>query len=162
MRSSSCKTGKGAYWSTNDAGYKALFAGARAHPETQCLLDPCLELTCWAHARRKCFDVFQASQSPIAQEALNRIAVLYALETEGRELTADERQQLRAEKSLPLLSALHDWLQETRLRTAPNSAIDYSLKRWLALTRYAQTGDLPIDNNPVENSIRPIALGKKN
>jgi transposase len=102
----------------------------------------------------------------VAQEALNRIAVLYALEAEGRHLTSDDRQRLRSEKSLPILTALHDWLQQTRLRTAPNSAtakaIDYSLKRWAALTRYAETGDLPIDNNPVENSIRPIALGKKN
>jgi transposase len=92
--------------------------------------------------------------------------VLYAIEAEGQGLTTAERQRLRAKKSLPLLSALHDWLQQTRLRTAPNSAtakaIDYSLKRWIALTRYAETGDLPIDNNPVENSIRPIALGKKN
>jgi transposase len=147
-------------------GYKALFTKARAHPETQRRLDPCIELACWAHARRKFFDLFQASQSPIAQEALNRIAQLYAIEAEGRDLAADERQRLRAKNSLPLLSALHDWLQQTRLRTAPNSAtakaIDYSLKRWAALTRYAETGDLPIDNNPVENGIRPIALGKKN
>jgi transposase len=123
-------------------------------------------LACWAHARRKFFDLFQASQSPVAQEALKRIAVLYTIEAEGREMAVDERQRLRAEKSLPLLSALHDWLQQTRLSTAPNSAtakaIDYSLKRWTALTRYAESGDLPIDNNPVENSIRPIALGKKN
>jgi transposase len=148
------------------AGYKALFAAARAHPKDQRLIEPCFELACWAHARRKFFDLFQASQSPVAQEALNRIAGLYAIEAEGRGLTADERQRLRAEKSRPLLSALHDWLQQTRLRTAPNTttakAIDYSLKRWVALTRYAETGDLPIDNNPVENSIRPIALGKKN
>jgi hypothetical protein len=93
-------------------------------------------------------------------------AVLYTNAAEGRELTADERGRLRAEKSLPLLSALHDWLQQTRLSTAPNTAtakaVDYSLKRWAALTRYAESGDLPIDNNPVENSIRPIALGKKN
>ena len=97
---------------------------------------------------------------------MNRIALLYAIEAEGRELTVDQRQYLRTEKSLPALAALHDWLQQTRLRTAPNSAtikaIDYRLKRWGALTRYAETGDLPIDNNPVENSIRPIALGKKN
>lgn len=148
------------------AGYKALFAAARVHPKDQRLIEPCFELACWAHARRKFFDLFQASQSPVAQEALNRIAGLYAIEAEGRELTADGRQRLRAEKSRPLLSALHDWLQQTRLRTAPNTttakAIDYSLKRWAALTRYAETGDLPIDNNPVENSIRPIALGKKN
>lgn len=94
------------------------------------------------------------------------MAVLYAIEAEGRELSTGERQRLRAEKSRPLLSAMHDWLQQTRLCTAPNTgtakALDYSLKRWAALTRYAQTGDLPIDNNPVENCIRPIALGKKN
>jgi len=120
----------------------------------------------WAHARRKFFDLFQASQSPIAQEALNRIAVLYAVEAEGRDLTPAERQALRVQKSLPTLAGLHNWLQRTRIHTAPNSAtakaIDYSLKRWAALTRYAETGDLPIDNNLIENSIRPIALGKKN
>jgi transposase len=148
------------------AGYKALFAATRAHPQSQRLLEPCIELACLAHARRKFFDLFQASQSPIAQEALNRIAKLYAVEAQARDVSTDERKQLRTEKSLPLLTALHDWLQQTRLRTAPNSAtakaIDYSLKRWAALSRYAETGDLPIDNNPVENCIRPIALGKKN
>jgi len=147
-------------------GYKALFAAARAHPQSQRLLEPCIELGCKAHARRKFFDLLQASQSPIAQEALNRIAKLYAVEAEARELSTAERKQLRAEKSLPELAALHDWLQQTRLRTAPGTAtakaIDYSLKRWIALSRYAETGDLPIDNNPVENAIRPIALGKKN
>ena len=147
-------------------GYKALFAAARAHPGTQRLLEPCTELACWAHARRKFFDLLQASQSPVAQEALHRIGALYAIEAEGRDMSTEERHSLRAVKSLPALANLHDWLQQTRLRTAPNSAtikaIDYSLKRWAALKRYAETGDLPIDNNPIENSIRPIALGKKN
>jgi hypothetical protein len=143
-----------------------LFATARAHPETRLLLEPCIELACWTHARRKFFDLFQASQSPVAQAALQRIGALYAIEAEGRDMSTDERQRLRAEKSQPALAELHDWLQKTRLQMAPNSAtakaIDYSLKRWPALTRYAETGNLPIDNNPVENSIRPIALGKKN
>ena len=147
-------------------GYKALFAAARAHPETQSLIEPCIELACWAHARRKFFDLFQASQSSVAQEALQRIAVLYAIETEGQGMSTAERQRLRTEKSRPALADLHAWLQRTRIHTAPNSAtakaIDYSLKRWAALIRYAETGDLPIDNNPIENSIRPIALGKKN
>jgi len=89
------------------AGYKALFAAARAHPEPQRLIEPCVELACWAHARRKFFDLFHASQSPIAHEALNRIATLYAVEADGREMTADERQRLRAERSLPALVALH-------------------------------------------------------
>ncbi len=129
-------------------GYKALFAAARAHPEIGRPLEPCIELACWAHARRKFFDLFQASESPVAKEALKRIAELYAIEAEGRELTTDERQRLRAEKSLPVLTDLHDGLQQTRLSIAPNGAtakaIDYSLKRWAALRRYAETGDLPI------------------
>lgn len=147
-------------------GYKALFAPVRKHPESQCPLAPCIELACLAHARRKFFDLAQTSQSPVAEEALKRIAMLYAVEAQAHDFSTDERKQLRADKSLPTLAALHDWLQQTRLRTAPNTAtakaIDYSLKRWAALTRYAETGDLPIDNNPVENCIRPIALGKKN
>ena len=147
-------------------GYKALFATARSHPDSQRLLAPCIELACWAHARRKFFDLFLASQSPIADFALRRIAELYAIEAEGKDMTLIERQRLRQEKSSLALAQFYDWLQQTRLKTAPNStttkAIDYSLKRWPALTRYAETGDLPIDNNPVENSIRPIALGKKN
>jgi len=123
------------------AGYKALFAAARAHPEDQRLIEPCVELACWAHARRKFFDLFQVSQSPVAQEALRRIAVLYTIDAEGQGLSTAERQRLRSEKTLPALADLHDWLQQTRLTTAPNSAtskaIDYSLKRWAALSRYA-------------------------
>jgi len=145
-------------------GYKALFAKARSHPEHQHLIAPCIELACWAHARRKFYDLFQANQSPMAEETLRRIAVLYAIEAEGRDMPPNARKALRAEKSLPALVALHDWLHQARLKTAPNTAaikaIDYSLKRWAALIGYAETGDLPIDNNPVENSIRPIALGK--
>lgn len=137
-----------------------------AHPDSQRPLEPCIEVGGGAHARRKFFDLFQARQRPVAQEALSRIAVLSAIEAEGRELTPDERQRLRAEKSVPILTAVHGGLPQTRRRTAPNTAtaqaIDYSLKRWAALTRYAETGDLPIDNNPVENAIRPIALGPKN
>lgn len=141
------------------SGYKALFIPDGRN-------EACIELGCLAHARRKFFDLHKANQSPMALAALNRIADLYAIEAEGKDLDSEARKRLRAEKSLPLLSALHDWLQQTRLRTAPNTAtikaIDYSLKRWAALTRYADTGHLPIDNNPVENCIRPIALGKKN
>jgi transposase len=73
---------------------------------------------------------------------------------------------MRQEQSQLILDALHRWLQDTRINTANGGAsakaIDYTLKRWAALIRYAKTGHLPIDNNPVENTIRPIALGKKN
>lgn len=139
-------------------GYKALFAG-----DSQ---TACIELGCWAHVRRKFFDLHQANGSPMALAALERIGLLYAVEAAGRGLDSEARKQLRVDRSQPVLEALHDWLHQTRLRTAPNTgaakAIDYALKRWPALVRYAETGDLPIDNNPVENSIRPIALGKKN
>jgi len=144
------------------AGYKALFTDT----------GNCIELACLAHARRKFFDLHKANQypqghkSPMAWEALQRISVLYAIETEGKDLEIAARQQLRAEKSQPELHALHDWLVQTRSGTASGGAsakaLDYSLKRWPALVRYAETGHLPIDNNPVENCIRPIAVGKKN
>ncbi|POZ51292.1 IS66 family transposase [Methylovulum psychrotolerans] len=142
------------------AGYKALFTDTGV----------CTELACFAHARRKFFDLHQANQypqghkSPMAWEALQRISVLYAVEAEGKALGIAARQQLRAEKSQPQLRAFHDWLLKTRTVTAPGGAsakaLDYTLKRWPALVRYAETGHLPIDNNPVENCIRPIALGK--
>ena len=139
-------------------GYKALFTTARQ--------DPCIELGCWAHARRKFFDLHQANASSMALEALTRIGQLYRIEQQGKALSIDARQQLRLEQSQPALKALHEWLIQTRLKTANGGgsakALDYTLKRWNSLIRYAETGHLPIDNNPVENTIRPIALGKKN
>ncbi len=140
-------------------GYKALFTNT-ANGEA------CIELACLAHARRKFFDLYQANQSPMAWEALQRIGALYAIEAEAKTLSIKARQQLRAEKSLPQLQAFHEWLIQTRVGTAHGGAsakaLDYTLKRWPALVRYAETGYLPIDNNPVENCIRSIALGKKN
>jgi transposase len=136
------------------AGYKALFAAGVT------------ELGCFAHARRKFFDLYAANQSPIAAEALARIGELYAVENQGRALDAEARRRLREQQAKPRLAALFEWLWQTRRQVADGSAtakaIDYSLKRWEALIRYADAGDLPIDNNPVENAIRPIAIGKKN
>ncbi|MDQ1316303.1 MAG: transposase [Pseudomonadota bacterium] len=135
-------------------GYKALF--------TQGVT----ELGCLAHARRKFFDLNAAQANPIAQEALARIAALYAIEAQGRDMTVEQRTALRQEQVQPQLQALHDWLLKTRVNVANGGgtakAIDYSLKRWVAFSRYATDGRLPIDNNPVENTIRPIAIGKKN
>lgn len=136
------------------AGYKALFANGVT------------ELGCLAHARRKFFDLDAAQANPIAREALVRIAALYAIEAAGREMTLDARTELRRDQALPVLESMHDWLRLTRVSVAPGGgtarAIDYSLRRWQALSRYATDGRLPIDNNPVENIIRPIAIGKKN
>ncbi|MDP1950081.1 MAG: transposase, partial [Nitrosomonas sp.] len=112
-------------------------------------------------------DLHQANASAVAFEALQRIGELYAVEAEGKELSAEARQQLHAEKSIPILQSLHHWLLQTRFHTADGGggtarAIDYTLKRWQSLIRYAGSGHLPIDNNPVENTIRPSAIGKKN
>lgn len=136
------------------AGYKGLFKSGIT------------ELGCWAHARRKFFELHAANASPIAQEALERIGQLYEIERRGREMSCAEREALRRSETWPVLDALFEWLWQTRRTVADGSgtakAMDYSLKRWEALTRYAHTGDAPIDNNPVENAIRPIAIGKKN
>jgi transposase len=147
-------------------GYKALFAAVREHPESKRKLDPCIELACFAHARRKFFDLYQANQSPMAYAALKQIADLYAIESQTKELSIEQRQSVRREKAKPLLDELHTWLLETLARTAPGGAsakaLSYALKRWPALIRYADTGHLPIDNNLTENCIRPITLGRKN
>jgi transposase len=135
-------------------GYKALFAAG------------IIELGCLAHARRKYFDLNAAQPNAIAQQALARIGELYAIEAQGRGLSIEARAQLRQEQAQPRLAALREWLINTRLSVAEGSgtakAIDYSLNRWPALCRYADSGHLPIDNNPVENDIRPIAIGKRN
>ena len=137
------------------AGYKALFAAGGV-----------IEQGCLVHARRKFFDLNAAQPNPIAVSALNQIAALYAIEAEGREMSIEDRAELRRTRSQPKLVAMHDWLILTRQGVADGSstarAIDYSLRRWPALSRYATAGNLPIDNNPVENNIRPIAIGKKN
>ena len=136
------------------AGYKALFGA------------DIIELACLAHARRKFFELDAAHANAIAREALARIGELYAIEAEGRGLTIEARALLRHTGAQPRLAALHAWLLNTRLSIADGSgtanALDYSLKRWPALCRYATAGHLPIDNNLLENDIRPIALGKKN
>ena len=124
------------------------------------------EQACLAHARRKFFDLQATGGHPVAEEALARIARLYAVEAETRGRPIAERARLRAERAQPELQALHDWLLALRPGIANGSglgkAIDYMLRRWPAFARYAKTGDLAIDNNAVENSIRPIALGRRN
>jgi transposase len=136
------------------AGYKALFA------------DDVTELACLAHVRRKFFELHAANGSPVAAEALQRIAALYAIEQQAKDMNADERMRMRQEHAQPALGALHAWLLGMQTVVATGSgtgkAIEHALMRWPALVRYAESGTLPIDNNAVENAIRPIAIGKKN
>lgn len=138
------------------AGYKAMFNSNGDGPIT--------ELACWAHARRKFHDLHAANGSPTAREAIERIAQLYAIERQAAELDDQARQKLRQTHAVPILNDLHAWLTSiaTVGGTALQKAINYTLKRWAALTRYVESGQYPIDNNPIENAIRPIAIGKKN
>ena len=136
------------------AGYKAL------------VQQGVTELACLAHCRRKFFDLHAAGGHPVAAEALRRIGELYAIEAQSHDETVPARLARRQQEALPRLLALREWLIAQRLKTANGSglarAIDYSLKRWPALIRYVDSGHLPIDNNLVENAIRPITLGRRN
>ncbi len=146
---------KGTLHADGYAGFNALF-------EQRSIV----EAACWAHVRRKFFDVHEANGSPIAKEALDRIGALYGVEAEARGKPPDERRRLRQERSKPLLDALHDWLSSTRPKLSQKTdlaaAIRYTLSRWKALTRFVADGRLEIDNNAAERSIRPLALGRKN
>lgn len=121
---------------------------------------------CLAHARRKFDELVKANASVVAGQAIQRIAWLYKIEADARALTAGQRLQMRQERSQPLWDELHVWLQLERTRVPDGSAIakaiDYSLNHWAGLGRYLLDGDVPIDNNHVENRIRPWALGRRN
>jgi transposase len=136
------------------AGYKASFSQGIT------------EIGCMAHARRKFYDLHAATQSQIAAQALAQIARLYDIERQAKDLDDRQRLQLRQEQAKPILDVWHRWLLGQRQKVPDGSAtakaIDYSLKRWDALIRYCEDGAVPIDNNRVENQIRPWALGRSN
>ncbi|MGH6803837.1 MAG: IS66 family transposase [Methyloceanibacter sp.] len=121
---------------------------------------------CWAHARRKFYEIQQATGSPVAAEALRRIAELYAIEATVRGQPAERRQNVRRIKSLPLVKAMKTWIEAELGRVPPRGgladAIRYALNRWGALCRFLDDGRIELDNNTVERAIRPIALGRKN
>ncbi len=121
---------------------------------------------CLAHARRKFDELVKANASVVAGQAIQRIARLYRIEADAKTLTGEQRLQMRHERSRPLWDELHVWLQLERTRVpdggAIAKAIDYSLNHWVGLGRFLLDGDVPIDNNHVENRIRPWALGRRN
>lgn len=121
---------------------------------------------CWAHARRKFWEVHQATGSPIAQEVLRRIAALYAIEAEVRGRSAAGRQAVRDHRARPIVDDLKPWLdlQMQRLpqRSGLAEAIRYALARWPALCRFLDDGRIDLDTNTVERAIRPVTLGRKN
>jgi len=123
------------------------------------------EAGCMAHARRKFHELWANHGSQIGEQALKFFAALYDVEREVAD--ADSLARLDARRrSRPVAQALHQWMHQQRQKIPDGSAtaraIDYSLNRWVALTRFLDDGDLPIDNNWVENRIRPIALGRQN
>lgn len=121
---------------------------------------------CWAHTRRKFYEIAVADGAPVAVEAVRRIGELYAIETEIRGQSPAQRLAVRNVRSRPLLEALHRWLTEQLPRLSASSrlaeAIRYALTRWGGLARFLQEGRIELDNNTVERAIRPIALGRKN
>ncbi len=136
------------------AGYKASFGQGVT------------EAGCLAHARRKFFELHAASKSQIAEFALSQFARVYEIEREVQSAPAPERLQARQQRSRPILDALHQWMvlqrQQVAGYSATSKALDYSLRRWAALTRVVDDPQLPLDNNWIENQIRPVALGRNN
>ena len=136
------------------SGYKACFELGVA------------EAGCLAHARRKFHELWVNHQSTIGEQALKFFIQLYEVERVVRELDAPERRRIRQARSRPVADVLYLWLTQQRLKVPEGSAtiraIDYSLNRWQALTRYISDGNLPADNHWVENQIRPIAIGRNN
>jgi len=136
------------------AGYKAMFALGVT------------EAGCLAHARRKFHELWDPHKSPVAEQALKFFGLLYDVEREVQAVEPDERRRRRQEQARPIAKDFHAWLQAQRGRVPDGSgtarAIDYSLGRWEALTRYLDDGAVPCDNNWVENQIRPVAIGRSN
>ncbi len=124
------------------------------------------EAACWAHVRRKFYDIHAALSSPIALEALERIARLYQIEEEIRGRQPHERHTVRQARAGPELKSLHEWLHKTATTLSKKSelakAIRYALSNWVALTRFCEDGRLEIDNNAAERALRAVALGRKN
>jgi len=145
---------KGALVCDDFSGYKAGFANGIT------------EVGCLAHSRRKFFDLHVSNKSQIAAQALLYISQLYDVEREVKHLTTDERRHIRQTRSKPPADRFHQWMVLQRQKITDGSAtakaLDYSLKRWVALSRFLDDGQLPIDNNWIENQIRPIAIGRNN
>ena len=137
------------------AGFHHLYEGGRI-----------VEAACWAHVRRKFYDIQVANGSAIATEAVQRIGALYDIEREIRGKPAELRCQIRQARAAPLIEELHRWLNTTLTKLSRKSdtaaAIRYALSRWRALTRYLDDGRIEMDNSAAERALRTVALGRKN
>jgi len=142
------------------AGFEALYDQRRAPGK-----GPITEVACWAHCRRKIFEVWETAKSPVAKAGLDQIALIYAIENKARFAPPAERLAHRA-ATIPLLDAFFAWAQTTErklsARSALAEALRYMIKRRTALSRFATDARLEADNNIAENAIRCIALGRRN
>ena len=124
------------------------------------------QAACWAHVRRKFYDLEQAHVSPVAREALQRIGALYGIEEQIRGHPPEQRREVRQAEAQPLLDSLRQWFEEILSKLSRKSettaAIRYAVSRWEVLTRYIEDGHIEIDNNAAERSLRGVALGRKN
>lgn len=140
------------------AAYKTIAGAAREEAITLAF--------CWAHLRRRFFDIAKGGDAPIASEALERIAALYAIEKTIRGKNADERRQLRQDNSKPLVAALKTWFEQQLARVSAKAPIAeqirYGLNHWDGLIRFLDDGRIELDTNIVERGIRPIVLNRKN
>jgi transposase len=137
------------------AGYDKLYQSGRV-----------TEVACWAHFRRKIFDIHKPRPTTLTTDILERIAALYAIEAEVRGQPPGVRQKARHERTKPLIAELCKILDDAHRRLSPKSvmalAIAYGTKRWSALTQFLDNGSLEIDNNIAERSLRSVAIGRKN
>jgi transposase len=152
------------------AGYAGLmqadaYAGFGKLYEANRKAGPIIEAACWAHGRRKFFDLARLSKAPIAAEAVKRIDVLFAIEREINGLAPQERRHVRQERSRPLITELHAWLREQRDKLSRNNettkAINYCLSRWDAFTRFLDDGRLCMSNNAAERELRAVAWAEE-
>jgi hypothetical protein len=137
------------------AGYDKLYQGGKIQ-----------EAPCMAHVRRKFFDLMKAHNSPIATEAVHRIAALYRIEAEIKGRSAEHRQAVRSERAAPLFNDMRRWLEHSLTQLVPKSettaAIHYALGLWDALARYLDDGRIELDNLIAERALRPVAIGRRN
>lgn len=121
---------------------------------------------CWAHARRKLYELTHDNVAPIAEEGLKQIATLYRIEAQARGTSAQERMAIRQQKSAPKIVAFKSWLDQARSQVSAKSptgeALKYIAKYWDGLILFLSDGRIEMDSNAVERTIRPIALQRKN
>ena len=125
-----------------------------------------IEAACWAHARRKFYDIHETSPTPISTHVLKKIGELYQIESGIRGSPPERRREVRQEFAKPIVEALHLWLKDQLSTVSRKSltadAIGYAMNQWEALCGYLDNGLIEMDNNAAERALRTVALGRKN